>query len=385
MKLRQRPEDFRVRERLEIPLVPEGAFGLYLLSKRGVTTSAVAGEVAQRLKLPARDVGLGGLKDAHAEARQHVTIPGPPRGALQGRGWRLEPVGRVASALQPGRTGGNLFDIVVRDLLRKEADAACDRAVGLRSVPNYFDSQRFGQLAGGGTFAARHLVAGKYEEAMKLLLASTYRGQEAREKEGRSSVAERWGDWKGLAQALPAGDARRVAEYLRDHPGAWSGALRRLSDGTRWLALAAYQSHLFNEILARHLRRHFPGGAEVEIRSGKLYFPHVPGEDTAAKWPLPQRRAAPPPPEALEDYGAVLAAEGIGMEDLRVAGARLDFPKGERAPWVAPEALTVSVPESDEMNRGRFKAAMSFGLPPGAYATVVVKRLTYDCGHTFRA
>ena len=29
--------------------------------------------------------------------------------------------------------------------------------------------------------------------------------------------------------------------------------------------------------------------------------------------------------------------------------------------------------------------ALGFALPPGSYATVVVKRLTYDFGHTFRA
>ena len=72
------------------------------------------------------------------------------------------------------------------------------------------------------------------------------------------------------------------------------------------------------------------------------------------------------------------------MEDLRVAGARLTFPKGERSPWVTPEGLEGSVPCSDELNRGRLAVTLSFSLPPGSYATVVVKRLTYDCGHTFR-
>ena len=72
------------------------------------------------------------------------------------------------------------------------------------------------------------------------------------------------------------------------------------------------------------------------------------------------------------------------MENLRVAGARLDFPKGDRAPWVVPEGLRADGPFPDEMNAGKCAMKACFSLPPGSYATVVVKRLTYDLKHTFR-
>ncbi len=72
------------------------------------------------------------------------------------------------------------------------------------------------------------------------------------------------------------------------------------------------------------------------------------------------------------------------MEDLRVAAARLTFPKGDRAPWVVPEDLKASAASPDELNPGRQAVTLAFALPPGSYATVVVKRLTHDAGHTFR-
>jgi tRNA pseudouridine13 synthase len=397
MKLRQRPGDFAVRERLESALVPAGVLGLYRLAKRGVTTAAAVRDIAHRLRLSPRQIGVGGLKDTHAEAVQHLTFPGPSRKGLQGHGWRLDPVGRVSEALTPGATKGNAFEILVRDLSLEEAEAALARLpeVALAGVPNYFDSQRFGSLAGGRGFAAKDLIQGRYEPALKDLLTGTYRGQDRGEKARREGLASAWGDWSRLAGSLPSGEARAVACYLRDHPGAFSGALRCLAEGTRWQTLAAYQSHLFNEILGTHLRRLMPGGVDVEIRSGKLYFPlkieppalssgREPLAPSSTGWPLP-RRGVIAPAGINEDYRAVLQAEGIGMEDLRVAAARLTFPKGDRAPWVVPEDLKASAASPDELNPGRQTVTLAFALPPGSYATVVVKRLTYDAGHTFRA
>jgi tRNA pseudouridine13 synthase len=50
------------------------------------------------------------------------------------------------------------------------------------------------------------------------------------------------------------------------------------------------------------------------------------------------------------------------------------FGKGLREAVVAPSRLESSVGE-DELNRGRKKWTLSFELPKGSYATVLVKRL----------
>ena len=360
MKLRQDPGDFRVQERLDVPLDPEGPFTLYRLQKQGVTTEAAVGDLARRLRLPTFQIGVGGLKDAHAEAVQHLTLPGSPKGVFSGKGWRLEPVGRVREALRPGATLGNAFGITVRDLTKPQAEAAVSRssAVAKEGVPNYFDSQRFGGLAGGAGFVAKDWIEGRIEEGLKTLLTATYRGQNHREKVERERLAAGWGDWAALAGSLSPGEARGVAMYLRDHPGAFGNAIRCLREGTRWRTLAAYQSHLFNEALSTRLKKDLPGGVEVEIRSGSLYFPLTGALEGEAPWPLPQEK---------------------------IRQARLNLPKGERAPWVVPEELKVTGPEPDTLNHGRFLIRVSFALPPGSYATVVVKRLTYDAGHSFRA
>ncbi|MFL5273608.1 MAG: tRNA pseudouridine(13) synthase TruD, partial [Anaeromyxobacteraceae bacterium] len=51
------------------------------------------------------------------------------------------------------------------------------------------------------------------------------------------------------------------------------------------------------------------------------------------------------------------------------------FDPEERTLVVTPGKLVVSEPSDDELNRGRLRVNVAFTLPPGAYATLVVKRL----------
>jgi tRNA pseudouridine13 synthase len=45
---------------------------------------------------------------------------------------------------------------------------------------------------------------------------------------------------------------------------------------------------------------------------------------------------------------------------------------------VVPEGLEAGEPEEDDLNRGRVRLALAFALRPGSYATMLVKRCTYD-------
>src|SRR5690606_24511921 len=51
------------------------------------------------------------------------------------------------------------------------------------------------------------------------------------------------------------------------------------------------------------------------------------------------------------------------------------FKHEERPVVVKPGKLVVGKPQPDELNRGRLKVNIGFTLPPGAYATLVTRRL----------
>jgi len=64
------------------------------------------------------------------------------------------------------------------------------------------------------------------------------------------------------------------------------------------------------------------------------------------------------------------------LASLAVPGApQIHFDPEERPLLVAPGKLVVGKPSPDELNQDRLKVNVAFTLPPGAYATLVVKRL----------
>jgi tRNA pseudouridine13 synthase len=73
---------------------------------------------------------------------------------------------------------------------------------------------------------------------------------------------------------------------------------------------------------------------------------------------------------------SVLARENQTLADLRVKDApQIHFDAEERPLVVHPGKLVVGEARKDELNRGRLRVNLAFTLPPGAYATLVVKRL----------
>src|SRR5262249_6039354 len=92
--------------------------------------------------------------------------------------------------------------------------------------------------------------------------------------------------------------------------------------------------------------------------------------------PLPSARLKlkdDDPHAALID--AVLAGEGFKLSEMKIRGLREPFfSKGERAGLCLPAGLTHAA-DNDELHAGRQKLMLSFDLPPGSYATLIVKRL----------
>jgi tRNA pseudouridine13 synthase len=72
----------------------------------------------------------------------------------------------------------------------------------------------------------------------------------------------------------------------------------------------------------------------------------------------------------------VLAEESLELRDLQVRGIReMFFSRGERAALCLPQRLSAEFAE-DDLHPRRLKATLSFDLPRGCYATLLVKALT---------
>lgn len=321
--IRTTPEDFRVEEK---PLYLPCGQGehLYLsITKRGLSTPQLVSRLSSTLGVKAHCIGVAGLKDARAVTTQMVSIQGITPDSIA----RLVPddqilsvtiLGRHRNRLRPGHHAGNIFRLVIRNV-----EPAASAVVPMildeltrRGVPNYFGPQRQGRE---GT---------NFEVGAALLY-----------------------------------DEKRRAKMPRS---------KRI-----WY-LNAYQSLLFNRILAKRIDR------IDRMLVGDWAMKHVNGacfqvEDAAAEQKradvfeisptgiLFGSRASWASGEPGEIERAVAAEFDATPESLQEAGKACGF-RGER------RALRVKLENPDWALQGD-TLTVSFTLPAGAYATNVLREL----------
>jgi tRNA pseudouridine13 synthase len=398
MKVKQSPDDFRVEEVSDAAPSADGDFALYRLDKTGWTTPDALAAVRRRWKIDYRRLSYGGLKDRHAVTSQHLTIFRGPSRNLRHERITLTYLGRRREPFTASDIRANRFTITLRSLAGQDVVAAeaALREVGQAGLPNYFDDQRFGSVTAGPTggtpvppnpepeFVAREMVFGRFERALRLALAAPYEFDRADAKREKQLLRDHWGDWPGLKARLPKGHARSLVDYLVSHPADFKGAIARLRPELQGLYLSAYQSYLWNRMLAAWLTANLAAEdlAAVELKLGRVPVPLRVPEEKRAAWealtlPLPSARLKPDPGAAWGPIAeGVLHDEGLTLAELRVKGLQKPFfSKGERAGCVRPAGLAHAA-APDDRHAGRHKLLLAFDLPRGAYATMLVKRVT---------
>jgi tRNA pseudouridine13 synthase len=387
VKLKQLPDDFQVEE--QTAFAPDGGeFALYRLTKRSLGTPEAVDAVVRRWKLRREAVSFGGLKDKHAVTAQWITIRDGPRRDLKQAHLELAYQGQASRPLTPGDIAGNRFTIVVRDLAEPELEAVRRtlQRLGEDGLPNYFDRQRFGSLGGSGEFVARAWCLGDYPRALWLALADSCRSDRSREKAEKELLRTRWGDWSALAPLLPPHSMRRAAvEHLAQQPDDFRRALSRLPHELRSLYLAAFQSCVWNRMLAGLLRQRCRPEQlfDTSIDDQTLPFFHAIDEDQRAALrgeclPLPSARLRLEPGPIRSLVERALGPFGLELRQMRIKYPRdTFFSKGDRPVVFFPAGLTDAA-DADDLHTGRWKVALRFDLPRGCYATILVKRLAAD-------
>jgi tRNA pseudouridine13 synthase len=398
MKVKQQPEDFQVEELTDVGPTGSGAFAFYRLTKRGWSTPDALAALRRRWQIEPRRLAYGGLKDRHAVTVQYLTIFHGPRRNLRHQGITVEYLGQLPRPYDSADIRANRFRVTVRSLAAAEADRALAALDEVRAdgVPNYFDDQRFGSVSSslsperrgvggeGEEFVARLLVLGRFEDALRLALAAPYEHDRAPQKEEKSLLRAHWGDWAALKEKLPRGHARSLVDYLLHHPGDFRGAVARLRPELRGLYLSAYQSHLWNRMLARRIGESIPPDQRigVELKLGGVPMWRRLDDQQRRDFaglvlPLPSARLKLDPADPrTELVRAVLAEEGLELKQMQVKGVReMFFSKGER-PALCLAANLDAGRAADDLNTGREKLALGFDLPRGSYATLIVKRIT---------
>lgn len=322
------PEDFRVDELPAYLPCGEGEHLFLRIEKRGRDTREVVREIARTLKVGERDVGVAGQKDRHAVTTQWISVHLAAASveealSLQGEGFRVLEASHHRNKLRIGHLRGNRFQIVLRGVTGSGLDELRTIAAALTLVglPNYYGAQRFG----------------------------------------------RRGDNAEVGRAILLGsDDPRARRALRD-------------PRQRRFLVSAFQSEVFNRVLARRLQegtwaRPSAGDVLERLESGGLFVCEDPATDLervrsfecSVTGPVPGSKVRPTPsgaPAALE--AEALAATGVEEAHLSASPDA----RGTRRALRLPIEVGVEGGEGEE-------AHLSFELPAGSYATSVLREFT---------
>ncbi|HEX9051166.1 MAG TPA: tRNA pseudouridine(13) synthase TruD, partial [Anaeromyxobacter sp.] len=384
MRLKQRPEDFQVTESWRFDEDPKGRHFVYLMDKQKLSTFEAVDRICARFKIPKAAVSYCGLKDKQGRTTQLVAIEGRPV-ELQEPDLRLKPLGRSRAPLSAGNTTSNRFAVTVRDLAEEDVARLLASVAEVRrlGVVNYFDSQRFGALKHGQGFIVKDLMRGDFEAALRNVLARPSELDQSGDAKVKAFWKEHWGDWERRNPHPGAERYQAVVRWLRGHPDDYRGALLRTEPRWRALQVFAYQSWLWNEGVKAYLRDVVGVARLVAIRyqAGTLLFPRELDSDLVralrdATFPLLAPATRFQDPRVERAALAVLAREDMTLASLAVPGTpEIHFEPEERPLLVHPGRLAIGEAVPDELNRDRLRVNVAFTLPPGAYATLVVKRL----------
>lgn len=384
MKLKQKPEDFIVSESWRFDKVPKGAYRVYAMDKQKVSTFDAVARIAKAFGLPRSAFSYCGLKDKQGRTRQLIAVEGAEVD-MQEEDLRLKYLGRTDQPLSAENTTSNRFGVTVRDLSDAEIAQlpAAVAELNRLGVVNYFDSQRFGSLKHGQGFIAKDLLRGDFEAALHNYLAKPSELDRTHDAKVKAFYRDHWGEWR-LRCTIPGAEKyERIRRSLRERPRDFRRAFLQIDPKYRALQIFTYQSYLWNEGVRRYLVALLPGQSllALDYQAGKLLFPReVPPEILqrlrSQAFPLvgPETRVEDAGVKRALDW--VLGREKLNLERLVVPETpEIFFRHEDRPVLVQPGKLVVGPPRPDELNRGAKKVYVAFTLPPGSYATLVVRRL----------
>jgi tRNA pseudouridine13 synthase len=386
VKIKCRPEDFIVEEVTDV-LPSDGAFALYRLEKRSVTTLDAIDGVKKHWRVERDRVAWGGLKDRHAWTHQHITIRNGPAENFETPHFSVRHLGFIPNAFRSHDIRANRFVIVMRDLLPDDAEKIVRASADLErsGVANYFDEQRFGSVGFSREFVAKAWCLGDYETAIRLALADPNEHDRPREKKEKATLRELWGKWPEAKAALAKSHRRSIVTFLADRPGDFKGAFGCINPELLGLFRNALQSEIWNRAVSAMISESVPRQETFGVRqkTGLLVFFRRLPDDVKVRFeglelPMPSARAEFADDAVREKLESAAGTLGLKLDDMRIRHPKSEyFSKGTRSVLLFPNNVSAQAfPDNVYPRKSAVKIA--FELPRGSYATMVIKRLTED-------
>jgi len=390
--IKSRPEDFFVEE---IPAYEPSGSGTHVyaqIEKKGLGTREALDRIARALNIQRRDIGTAGLKDAHAVARQWISIEHIEPARLEQLSLaevRVIKTSRHTNKLKPGHLRGNRFAVRLRRLAMppEEALAIAEKTLAIlvaKGVPNYFGPQRFGNHRNNhllGRALARNDADGFMDEFLgrpnaEFDSATVFKARSLYEQ---GQYEEAIKSWPGQFA-----DHRRALRAIIAGKGKKKRGLFTVDKHLQGLFISAYQSDLFNRVLAARMPdidkvlqgdmayKH-DNGACFRVEQPEVEQPRCERFEISPTGPLIGQRTTRLTGPAGEIENPILEAESLGQSEsghMKRLGAR----GGRRPLRFQPRNAGL---KSGLDDLGPY-LELRFELDAGCYATTLISENTKD-------
>lgn len=375
-RIKQRIEDFVVEEmpprKSDSNKMDE--YIIFWLEKFNWDTNQILKLIAKKLHVSENRMRIAGTKDKRALTRQRVSLCDPDKmleeklKAIRIRDIKIYNISR-GNRLRLGELEGNRFVITIREISLAEGEIKSRlekifEEMG-KGIPNIFGPQRFGETRPITGAVGKEMLRNNFENAVKTYLADYFEQEPDDAKKARRFLSENWNmdGYKKSLELFPyrLKNERSMLGYLCEHPNDFAGALRRLPKRLRKMFLNAYQAEMWNRLAEEYFSEQEKGKKQTV----NIKIPLV-GYDTELDEDNPLHRKIL---DILKKDKIKLSDFAVkGMPELKCFGSERDF-------LLFPKGLKLLGIADDEFNAGKKALQISFQLPKGSYATVVLKEI----------
>jgi len=315
-KIKQIPEDFYVKEIIDLEFTNSGDYSYYLLKKINETTLNAIERISKTLRIQTKNIGFSGMKDKRGITEQAISIfKGPPKD-YELSNIVLKFLGYGKERINLGAHRENYFEIVVRNI--------DERPKKIKTIINYFDDQRFSEK---NKEIGKKIILGHFEDALKLILETTKQNN-------------------------------LIRLHLEKNPRDYIGAILRLPKRILRIYINVYQAYLWNKTAEEYLNKK---NKVLNIKIPIIGFATEFGNDEVSRIILNIMKN-----EKITTRNFIikqipwLSSEG-SMRDL----------------IVKIKGLKIGKLEEDELNENKKRVKVEFTLPKGSYATTAIKQLFF--------
>jgi len=356
--IKENPEDFLVEEITPEGIVLEigksqqfspgtGEYVQFTVEKKNWDTMRAVKEIARACRVSHTRIKFAGTKDRRCVSAQRMSMWKVPISTLEKVRIKDMVLRDFCFSDEPvnlGMSKGNRFTIAIKGV-PNDADSKVKKIVEELNgkTPNFFGAQRFGSRLNNHAIG-KHLIKGQIKEAIMAYVCDT--GGEPEEAAKARDELRRTEDFKAAFHSFPnyLGFEKSVLNHLAVKPADFVGALRVIPKKLRLMFVHSYQGYIFNMALSEYMKggktpKELPMvGYEIEmddvtknllekegVEKGELKIP-----------PMPEMSV---PGEAREAF--------VEFKDFEIVG----------------------------FNEGDVNLTVRFSLPPGAYATMLLREL----------